>query len=112
MRRVGAVVFGASVVAMAAALALLILASGEPFTPDLVLFPMAYLAFGAVGALIVGRQPANRIGRLALLTGALGAIAGLADSWARIDAAVPGREWAAWLTTWLFPVSLAAPVLL
>ena len=111
-RHGGVVAFAASVVAMGGAMIILLVATDDPFTADVVLFPLAYLAFGAVGALIGSRQPANPIGRLALTTGVLGSIAGFADSWARIDAAVPGRDWAAWLTTWLFPASLAAPVLL
>jgi hypothetical protein len=112
MSRVAGLVFLGSLAALAVALALLLGASSDPIAADIVLFPLAYLAFGAVGAVIVRRQPSNVIGRLALATGAFGAIAGLADSWARNDVFMPGREWAAWLTTWLFPASLAAPVLL
>jgi hypothetical protein len=87
-------------------------ATAEPFTPDVVLFPAAYLAFGGVGALILSRQPANLVGRLAMITGAAGAIFGMCDSLARVTDPVPGREWLAWIATWGFPLSLAAPLLL
>jgi hypothetical protein len=52
------------------------------------------------------------VGQLALLTGLFGSVAGFADSWARAEAALPARDWAAWLTTWLFPVSITLPLLL
>ena len=87
-------------------------ATDEPFTPDVVLFPVAYLAFAGVGALILSRQPRNLIGRLAMITGAAGAIFGLCDSLARVREPLPGHEWLAWTATWGFPLSLAAPLLL
>jgi len=62
-------VFGVSVAAMALAVLLALVATGEPFTADLVLFPIAYLAFAAVGALVLVRQPKNVIGGLALAPG-------------------------------------------
>ena len=96
---------------MALAVLLALFATGEPFTADLVLFPIAYLAFAAVGAVVVVRQPRNVIGWLALATGAMGTIAGLADELARLPA-VPGRDWAAWLATSLFPLSFVPALLL
>ena len=104
-------VFGVSVAAMALAVLLAVVATGEPFTADLVLFPIAYLAFAAVGALVLVRQPKNVIGGLALATGAMGTIAGLADELALVDS-FAGRDWAAWLATWLFPLSLVPALLL
>jgi hypothetical protein len=104
-------IFGICAVAMALAVLLALFATGEPFTADLVLFPIAYLAFAAVGALVVVRQPRNVIGWLALATGALGTIAGLADELARV-AAFAGRDWAAWVATWLFPLSFVPALLL
>jgi hypothetical protein len=103
--------FGVCVACFAVALLLAAVATGEPFTLDLVLFPMAYLAFAGVGALILARQPSNVIGWLALATGLIGAIAGLADEVARTDG-LAGGDWAAWLATWLFPVSLVPAMLL
>ena len=61
---------------MAAALIVWAVATGEALTPDIVLYPAAYVAFGAVGALIVSRDGANRIGRLALATGGVGVVRG------------------------------------
>lgn len=106
------VVLGLSVAAMLVALVVLAVASAEPFTPDIALYPAAYVAFGAVGAVIVSRDAANRIGLLALATGALGSFVALCDSVARAAQPVPGQEWAAWLATWGFPVTLAPPLLL
>ncbi len=110
--RAGWIVFALSVAAMAAALVVWAVATGEALTPDIVLYPAAYVAFGAVGALIVSRDGANRIGRLALATGALGSFVALCDSVARSAQAIPGQEWAAWLAVWGFPAALAPPLLL
>src|SRR5687767_4204946 len=105
-------VFALSLAVMVAALLVWAVATGEPLTPDIVLYPAAYVAFGAVGALIVSRHPANPIGRLALLTGASGSVVALSDSIARSAQPVAGQEWAAWLAAWGFPATLAAPLLL
>ncbi len=104
--------FGLSLGAMVAALVVWAAATGESLTPDIVLYPAAYIAFGAVGALIASRHPTNRIGRLALVTGAIGAFVGLCDSFARMAQPVPGQELAAWVATWAFPVTLAPPLML
>lgn len=105
-------VFGLSLCAMVAALIVWAVATGASVTPDIVFYPAAYVAFGGVGAVIVSRLPANRIGRLALATGALGSVVALCDSVARSVESVPGQEWAAWLAAWGFPVTLAPPLLL
>jgi hypothetical protein len=106
------VIFALSAGAMVAALIVWAVATSEPLTADIVLYPAAYIAFGAVGALIVSRNPSNRIGRLALLTGAAGSTVALFDSVARAEQALPGQEWAAWAATWGFPATLAPPLLL
>src|SRR3954470_18823270 len=54
--------FGLAVAMMALGVLLALFATGEPFTADLVLFPIAYLAFAGVGALVLVRQPRNVIG--------------------------------------------------
>ncbi|HTE65520.1 MAG TPA: hypothetical protein VK736_04590 [Candidatus Binatia bacterium] len=110
--RVGWVVFALSLAAMVAALVVWAAATGEPLTPDIVLYPAAYVAFGAVGALIVSRDAANRIGRLALATGAMGSFVALCDSVARSVQPLPGQDWAAWFATWGFPATLAPPLML
>ena len=112
LARVGWVVFALSLALMIAALVVWAVATGEPLTSDIVLYPMAYLAFGAVGALIVSRHATNRIGWLALATGALGSFVALCDSVARSAQPVPGQGWAAWLATWAFPATLAPLLLL
>ncbi len=115
MRRsasVGWVVFALSLASMVAALVVWAVATGEPLTSDIVLYPVAYVAFGAVGALIVSRHATNRIGWLALATGALGSFVALCDSMARSAQPVPGQEWAALLATSGFPATLAPPMLL
>ena len=96
---------------MAAALVLTLGVVGEPLTAELVAFPVGYVTFGAVGALVVGRRSGNRVAWLSLLTGLLGAIAAIADSYARVAAPSPGQDWAAWLASVAFPASLG-PMLL
>jgi hypothetical protein len=110
--RIAWVVFALSAAAMVVALIVWAVATGEPLTADIVLYPAAYVAFGAVGALIVSRQPSNRIGRLAILTGAAGSIVALCDSIARAGGPGPAQAWAAWVATWGFPATLAPPLLL
>ena len=93
-------------------LALVLWASlvNDPFTPDIALFPIAYLAFAAVGALILSRRPANVIGRLAMAAGVGGSVLGVMDSIARAEGEVPGQAWAAWAGAVGFPLTLA-PIL-
>ena len=104
-------VFALSVVLFLLALALWAVSGEQPLTADILLFPLAYLTFGAVGALIVSRQPANRIGRLALLVGVLAAVVATLDSYARAGEPLPYREWAALLAAAGFPTTLG-PILL
>lgn len=56
-------IFGLSLATMVAALVVWAGGTGEPLTADIVLYPLAYLAFGGVGALIVTRHTANRRSR-------------------------------------------------
>jgi len=91
--------------AMSGSLILWITGVNQPFTADIALYPVAYLSFAAVGALIIGRQPTNRIGQLSLGTGLLGSSVSLADSYARLSAPMVGQDWAAWVTAWAFPAS-------
>jgi hypothetical protein len=110
--RIAWAIFAMSLLAMAAALVVWAATANEPLTPDTIVYPFAYLAFGVVGALVVSRQPSNAIGRLGLLAGVIGAVAALADSLARSTQPFPGQDWAAWLATWGFPVSLTPPLLI
>ena len=115
MSRIRAVGFVPGLVALAVvsmALALVLWAVGvdDPFTPDIVLFPAAYLAFAAVGALILSSRPENVIGRLAMTAGVGGSLIGVVDSIARAEAELPGQAWAAWLAAVGFPLTLA-PIL-
>ena len=108
----GWVVFALSLASMVAALVVWGVASAEPFTSDIVLYPLVYVAFGGVGALIVSRHATNRIGWLGLATGAMGSFVALCDSVARSAEPVPGQAWAAWLAAWGFPASLTPLLLL
>lgn len=113
MRRstvVAACLFVVAAVAMVLGLVLWAVGVDAPFTPDIALFPLAYLAFAAVGALIVAARPEHPIGRLALAAGFGGALVALADSYARLSEPLPGQGWAAWVAAVGFPVSLG-PVL-
>lgn len=105
-------IFVLSALVMITALVLWAVRAKQPWTADIILYPATYLAFGAVGALVVSRQPSNRIGQLGLLTGASGTFVGLADTWARVAEPVPGQDWAAWVASWGFPATLAPPLLL
>jgi hypothetical protein len=100
-----------AVALFAIALWLWVLSAAEPLTPDILLFPFAYLTFCVVGALIVSRQPANRIGGLALLVGVVAAAVATLDSFARVPQPLPGQEWAALLAAAGFPTTLG-PILL
>ena len=101
-----------AVVTMIAALLVWAVDANEPLTPDVVLYLVAFLAFAAVGALIVNRHPKNVIGLLALATGVAGSIVGLFDSVGRLKDPVIGQEWAAWIATWGFPATLAPALLM
>ena len=101
-----------AVVTMIAALLVWAVDADERLTPDVVLYLVAYLAFAAVGALIVNRHPKNVIGLLALATGVAGSIVGLFDSIGRLKAPLVGQEWAAWIATWGFPATLAPALLM
>ena len=105
-------IFALSVLVMIAALVLWSVGVRESMTADIILYPAAYLAFGAVGALVISRQPSNRIGQLGLTTGAAGTLVGLAAMWARVTEPLPAQDWAAWLASWGFPATLAPPLLL
>lgn len=113
MRRstvVAACLFVVAAVAMVLGLVLWAIGVDAPFTPDIALFPLAYLAFAAVGALIVAARPEHPIGRLSLAAGVGGALVALADSYAKMSGPLPGQDWAAWIGAIGFPASLG-PVL-
>ena len=113
MTRQGGVAWGLFAVALAAMVAALVLwAVGveQPLTADIVLFPIAYLTFAAVGALIVARRPDHAIGRLGLAAGVGGSILGLADTWAKMASSLPGQDLAAWIGAVGFPATLG-PIL-
>jgi hypothetical protein len=101
-----------AIVTMTGALLVWAVDANEPLTPDVVLYLVAYLAFAAVGALIVNRHPKNVIGLLALATGVAGSIVGLFDSVGRLKDPVIGQEWAAWIAIWGFPATLAPALLM
>ncbi len=75
---------------------------------------LPFLASPLVGALIVVRQPANRIGWLFCVMGLGFTAAMFVESYAytAIAHGVPGLEVAAWLSTWLYFVFLTAGVTL
>jgi hypothetical protein len=113
MRRRGpATIFGFQLTLMTVALALWAIGVDEPLTPDIILFPAAFLAFGAVGALILSRDPRHRVGRLATLAGVGGAITAAFDSVARLEQPVAAQDWSGWIAAWAFPLTLAPPLLL
>lgn len=110
--RIGWLLLIVAVLAMGVALALWVLIVDEPLAPDIVLFPVGYLAFATVGAMILSRRPSNRIGRLAMATGLGGSLVGIADSYARQVGPAPGQAWAAWLAAVGFPATLGPIIFL
>lgn len=105
-------IFMLQVILMLGALLLWAIGVEAPLTADIVLFPAAFLAFGAVGALILARDPRHRIGRLATLAGIGGSITAMFDSIARLAQPIAGQDWAGWIAAWAFPLTLGPPLLL
>lgn len=110
--RIGWLLLAVAALAMGVALVLWVVIVDEPLAPDIVLFPVAYLAFATVGAMILGRRPSNRIGRLAMAAGLGGSLVGVADSYARQVGPAPGQAWAAWLAAVGFPATLGPIIFL
>jgi hypothetical protein len=72
------------------------------------------ISFSILGALIVDRQPGNRIGWIYLLIGVLAPLQGLTTLYYErgvIAGGLPGMQWSAWASTWVtfpvFPTGLA-----
>jgi hypothetical protein len=105
-------IFALSLMAIVAAILVRAASTGDPPTLDVLLSSAAYLAFGAVGTLIVSRQHSNLVGRLALVTGVAGSVAVLCDTIARLAEPVPAQAWAAWLAQWSLPATLVPPLFL
>lgn len=84
---------------------------------DYVGFEAAFVAYPAVGAMIVLRYPTNRIGWLFLTVGVLLVAASAAPQYVYegryVDpGSLPGTAWAAWASGWLEPLFLLALALL
>jgi hypothetical protein len=82
---------------------------------------IAAVSYGLVGALIVARRPANRIGWLFLAVGPVSGLYALADQYGRYalvtePGSLPGGAWAAWVANWswlpsAFVISAVVPLL-
>jgi serine phosphatase RsbU (regulator of sigma subunit) len=66
------------------------------------------LVFPTVGVLIARRDPSNLVGWLFCIVGAAGGALLTAGAVAVAEPPLPGREWAAWSTEWLYAVMLGA----
>jgi serine phosphatase RsbU (regulator of sigma subunit) len=66
------------------------------------------LVFPTVGVLIARRDPANPVGWLFCIVGAAGGALLAAAAVAAAEPPLPGRDWAAWTTEWLYPVLLGS----
>jgi signal transduction histidine kinase len=79
-----------------------------------VLFTMVFASMGALGALIVSRQPGNAIGWLFLATTLAGGALFVAEEYWRYAVEqvpqLPGAVWTAWLSDWMWVVLLTVPV--
>lgn len=74
-----------------------------------VLLVLAFVAFGAVGALIVSRDAGNTIGWLFLLVALGASVLAPADAYPEYAMArgLPGAVWAAWVGSWVWLIALA-----
>jgi hypothetical protein len=115
------VVWLAAIVPTAAGLLLLALSWGAAI-PDAYGFrgftALFAVTFGTLGAILVARQPGNRIGWVFVAAGIVSGIQTLATEYASYGlliqpGSLPGAEIAAWLDAWvwLFPVVLSGPFL-
>ena len=73
---------------------------------------LSFLAYSAVGALIVSRLPGNRIGWLFLVAGLSAELLSAAEGYAAYallvePGSLPGGVWAAWLKSWVWVLSYA-----
>jgi signal transduction histidine kinase len=80
--------------------------STEPIRASEIPFLLAFLLFPVIGALILARQPGNRIGALYLAMGLGAALSGLGSGYAEAVPLLPGREWFAWLGQWAWVIGL------
>jgi signal transduction histidine kinase len=83
---------------------LIVTRSSEPIAASEIPFLLAFLLFPVVGALILARQPGNRIGALYLLMGLGAALSSLGSGYAEGVPPLPGREWFAWLGQWAWVI--------
>jgi serine phosphatase RsbU (regulator of sigma subunit) len=66
------------------------------------------LVFPTVGVLIARHDPANLVGWLFCIVGAAGGALLALGAVALAEPPLAGRDWAAWTTEWLYPVTLGA----
>jgi signal transduction histidine kinase len=83
---------------------LIVTRSSEPIPASEIPFLLAFLLFPVIGALILARQPGNRIGALYLVMGLGAALSGLGSGYAEAVPLLPGREWFAWLGQWAWVI--------
>ena len=116
MRRLPWVIFGVSALMSATGIGLVaqvpseVLDSADNSLVLSALFAAILLVFGLVGAVVASRLPANPIGwmflALALLEGTFELAFGYAHYGLNADSgALPGVEWAAWVSNWTSPLS-------
>jgi len=79
------------------------------------IFVGIFMALGAVGALVVGRQPRNAVGWILLATSAMAGVAFFASEYANhgtfVDpGSVPGMAWAWWIADFVWVFLLGLPV--
>ena len=116
MRRLPWAIFGAAALLSVAGVALVaqvpseVLDSADNSLLLSTLFVAILLVFGLVGAVVASRLPANPIGWLFLALALLEGIFELAFGYAHYglnadSGALPGVEWAAWVSNWTSPLS-------
>jgi DNA-binding SARP family transcriptional activator len=91
---------------------------GDPALPGLdydLVFVVAFLGFGLVGALIASRVPSNPIGWLLLAQGVAWELSAVLAGYANISlfarpGSLPGGEYAAWTLNWMYLPAFGALV--
>ena len=88
---------------------LLVAQRGGDVTEDAV-FGATFLAMAAIGALVATRRPENPIGWLLLFSGSVIAVAFITSAYAaygyEVDNTLPLLRWAAWLSSWQWPLAV------
>jgi signal transduction histidine kinase len=113
--RVAWTVWGASLAVAIAAQTLTVLDRTTARAIENGIFVAIFMALGAVGALVIGRQPRNAVGWVLLAISAAAGVAFFAGEYANHGTyadpgSLPGMPWAWWLADFIWVFLLALPI--